>query len=107
VNYTLTARSILQGKFKDDPDVLNEIAWYMVSPDGTLRPRDLDLARQAAEKAVLLSKRKDAGDLDTLAWTYHWLGQSEEATKLEHEALIRAVPSEKDVYRTTLHRNFN
>ena len=107
-NYVSTAEILLQGKFKGDPDVLNEIAWYIVNPDETtLRPRNLDLARETAEKAVLLSKRKDAGLLDTLAWTYHWMGQNEKATKVEREALDRAVPSEKDVYRRTLHLDFN
>jgi hypothetical protein len=105
-NYSETGRKVLASD--NDPIALNEVAWHIVDPtEVTLKPRDLELAKTAAERAVELTKHKDSEMLDTLAWTYHWMGENAKAIEMEREALARNTnANNREVFRRTLHANF-
>ncbi len=65
----------------DDPDLLNEVAWFMV-----LRDIDLKKAKELIDKAVNL-KPEDANILDTAALIYFKLGYRKKAIELEEKAV--------------------
>jgi thiol-disulfide isomerase/thioredoxin len=52
---------------RDNPSVLNEIAWTIVDPDSKLKNRDLDFALELAMHASELTKHAEPSILDTLA----------------------------------------
>lgn len=100
--YSALGKKLMAGAAKNDGVLLNSIAWGIVDPKSKLSPRDLDLAKAAAERSVELAQRKDPASLDTLAWTYHWIGDNDKAAELESEALSKADPSDKANYEDTL-----
>lgn len=65
----------------DDPDLLNEVAWFMV-----LRDISLKQARVLIDKALEI-KPEDANILDTAALIYFKLGYKKKAVELEEKAL--------------------
>ena len=74
----------------DDPAVLNELAWTIVSPDSQLPQKDYDLALKAADKANELSEGKDAAILDTLARAHHAKGNADLAVAFQEQAVAAA-----------------
>ncbi len=87
----------------DDPDVLNNLAWLLVSADdlGVRNPaRALMLARQAVDL-------KPAGYiLDTLATAYWANGFLENSLRVEKEA-IKADPAKREFYERQLEKFAN
>lgn len=83
-----TGAKLVKG-FSEDGNAaaLNEIAWTIVDPAGTVETRDLALARSAATKAVELTKRKDAAVLDTLARVHFLAGELGDAVRVQTEAV--------------------
>lgn len=59
-----------EGRYKDDAEMLNQIAWTFVDEDAPLKTRDFPAAIKIAERASELTKHKNAMILDTLAVAY-------------------------------------
>ena len=81
-------RDVIEGS-KESPEVLGEIAWNLLQ----LPPaqRDLDLALDAAERAVKLTNGNQADHLDTLALAMYYLGDVEQAAELQGRAVGKAT----------------
>jgi thiol-disulfide isomerase/thioredoxin len=94
-DYAKYAKKVMAGPEGQKPEVLNLIAWSIVDPKSHFAHRDLALAQLAAERAVAVEKRKDAATLDTLAWTYHWLGKDDQAVATEKEAMSKGGLAQK------------
>ena len=89
------ALQLAQGDFKDDAQVLNEIAWTIVDDDTNppLKSPDYQAAITIARRAVELTKEQDANILDTLAYAYFKSGDVQNALKYQKMAVDLA---EKD-----------
>jgi len=74
-----------------NPTDLNEIAWTIVDPEGKIAKRDLDLALEAAEKAVAYTQAGDAAILDTLARVWFRKGDLRKAIELQTQAVALQV----------------
>lgn len=74
---------------------LNEIAWTIVDPEGSVKTKDLKLATRAAEKACEFTKYKDAPILDTLALATFLSGDVNKAIELQTKAVELAPPAMK------------
>jgi thiol-disulfide isomerase/thioredoxin len=70
-----------------DPDNLNQIAWTIVDPKGKITRRDVDLALEAAEKAVEYTQGSSAAILDTLARVWFWKRDLTKAIELQTKAV--------------------
>jgi len=70
---------------------LNEIGWSIVDPQADLKERDLDLAFEAATKAVEVTKGEDGAILDTLARAHHWKGELKKAIEIQRKAVEKAA----------------
>lgn len=81
------AGDYLSGKGKDNAEGLNGLAWMMVDPEATLARRDLPLAQKIAERAVELSKNKNAAILDTLARVHFTKGDITKAIEIQTQAV--------------------
>jgi tetratricopeptide (TPR) repeat protein len=87
----LGAKLVERGAKYGDPMVLNEVAWFIVDPKAEVAKRDLDMAMNAATKAVELSKGEDGGILDTLARVYSWKGDLSKAIEIQTKAVEKAA----------------
>ncbi len=74
----------------DDEVALNDLAWTIVDPKAADGPRDLAVAKAAAERANELAGGLDAAILDTLARVTWRDGRREEAIVLQERALQAA-----------------
>jgi thiol-disulfide isomerase/thioredoxin len=74
---------------KDPPEVLNEIAWAMVS-DASFKNPDLDVALKLAQAAVDGTDNKDSATLDTLAAVYAKKGDNAKAVETQRKAVAAA-----------------
>jgi thiol-disulfide isomerase/thioredoxin len=85
--------------FKDDADMLNELAWTVVAPEAVKgkKPdeRLLKLATAAAERANTLTKGEEPGVLDTLARAKFLAGDVAGAIALEEKA-VKLKPNDDD-----------
>lgn len=84
------ALKIANGVYKDQPSMLNSLAWTMVDDQAGLKGTDVKVAIQIAEKCVALTKDEDpmaAYNLDTLAYCYFKDGQIDKAISLQEKAL--------------------
>lgn len=102
------ARKISEAK-KDDPVLLNELAWAMLdAPD--LKNRDLDLCMSLAKTAGELSKHEDPAILDTLARVHFEKGDLDKAIEFQTKAMEKSennqdLPDElKDEVKETLEK---
>lgn len=73
-------------KAKNEPIILNELAWTIVSDEEMKNP-DLDLALKAIQQANTLTGEKDAGILDTYAVVLFKSGKGPEAKELIKKAI--------------------
>jgi thiol-disulfide isomerase/thioredoxin len=73
--------------FKDDATGLNFLAWTLVDPAQPVKGADFDLALMLAEKAVALTKEKDAMILDTLATAHYQKGNLDKAISYQEKAV--------------------
>jgi thiol-disulfide isomerase/thioredoxin len=96
--WPLGARVVRGASARQDAVRLNEIAWAIVNPDAKLRARDLELALQAASKAVAITAAKDGNFLDTLARVWFWKGDLKKALELQKQA-VAADPDRADLKR--------
>lgn len=84
--------------------VLNQIAWT-IADNPKIKERDLDLAMEAAERAVELTSEKDASILDTLARVYYEKGDIRKALKWQAKAAKNAADDRMgDGIRETLEK---
>lgn len=74
----------------DDPQALNEIAWTIVDPQGSVQNKNVDVAMKAAVKADKLSEHKDASIIDTLARVHFLKGDKAKAIELQKKAISLA-----------------
>ena len=81
-----------------DADLLNEIAWHILTGDG-IRQRDLPLATRLAEKALKLSEYKNANILDTYARALFDNGLVAVAIEYQKKA-VAAAPDDREIAAT-------
>ena len=79
----------------EDAWVMNGLAWSIVDPDVEMATRDLDLALQAAEKAVAWSEAKNPSILDTLARVYFWKKDYKQAVQWQQKAVALVEDEEE------------
>lgn len=91
------AVNLSNGALKDQPEMLNSLAWEMVKDDTAFKHPDTKTAVIIAEKAVALSKEGDPLILDTLAYAYFKNGQKDKALATESKALALANKPGSDV----------
>jgi thiol-disulfide isomerase/thioredoxin len=91
---------LVDGLFKKDPMVLNEIAWSIVNPDSPKKPTPelLTLALKTAQRADKLKEGKDPAIADTLAKAYFDHGDIDKAIETQTRAVNLAMGTqyEKD-----------
>lgn len=82
-------KELVAGPLHDDEGRLNELAWWIVDPQGRLSDsaRDNELALTAAARGCELSSNQDAAILDTLARAHWRLGHRDQALELQKKAV--------------------
>ncbi len=83
------ARELLEGAYSDNAPVLARMAYSIADTPG-LAERDLDLALKLAERAVELTKERDAVMLDTLGLVLQQRGELERAVTVQRKAVEMA-----------------
>lgn len=96
------AKELTVGAAKDDPMLLNGIAWGMVDPQRDLKGVDLDTALAAATRANELSGNKDPQVIDTLARVYFRKGDKAKAIELQTKAVELAPADFKEELEKSL-----
>jgi thiol-disulfide isomerase/thioredoxin len=86
-----------------DAQGLNEFAWNLVDPDGTVKNPPLEAALKAAEAATRLTNEKDGAILDTLARVYWLKGDKGKAIEIQKKAVEHATEQFKDELEQRLH----
>jgi tetratricopeptide (TPR) repeat protein len=76
--------------FTGDFESLNDMAWCIADFANDCKPRDVELALRAAQRAVELTKQQDFAPLDTLARCWAWKGDFAKALSLEEHAIALA-----------------
>jgi thiol-disulfide isomerase/thioredoxin len=87
--YALGSKLVDRAIAAKNPADLNQIAWTIVDPDGSVAKKDLELAMRAASKAVELAG-EDAAILDTLARVYFLKGDRAKAIEIQERAVKAA-----------------
>lgn len=88
------------GTVKDNVELLNEIAWTIVSSE--VPNRDLKTAERFAKGAVEASNGESADVLDTLARVHFEKGQIDLAIEWQEKAVAKASAESKDEIEATL-----
>jgi thiol-disulfide isomerase/thioredoxin len=97
------ARKAVAAELKDEAMVLNSIAWMIVDPArADLERRDLEVALQAAARAVELTGNADPNNLDTLARVHFQRGDVDRAVEVQQRAVELAEERQKASLRATL-----
>jgi thiol-disulfide isomerase/thioredoxin len=96
------AKELTTGAMKDDPMILNAIAWGMVDPQRDVKGVDLDAALAAAQRADELTQSKDAQVIDTLARVYFRKGDKAKAVELQTKAVELAPEDMKEELEKSL-----
>lgn len=83
------ALQLAQNEFKDDAQVLNQLAWRIVDDEAkpALQSPDYAAAITIARRAVELTKERDPMILDTLAYAYFKHGDVQNALKYQKMAV--------------------
>jgi len=74
----------------DKPDVLNSLAWNLVSQSPQADADDATLSKIMATRAAELTEWKNADILDTLAWALHHLHEHDESIRIQTLAVEHA-----------------
>ena len=94
-------RGAIDNRFWEDARHLNEIAWFIA--EAPIEPRDLGLAKRAAERANELASGKDASIVDTLARIAYRNGDLDKAIELEEKAVeLASDPETKAEFEESL-----
>ena len=75
---------------KDNPMMLNALAWTIADPNGGVAEPNLAIAHKAAARAVELTKESDASIIDTLARVEFRMGNTLRAIELQKKAIEKA-----------------
>ena len=89
---------------------LNEVAWQIVDPEGTVKknnPALIDLALKAATKGVELTSEKNAAILDTLARCYWVKGEKTKAIDLQKKAIAAVTKDDPDSMKADLQKSLD
>ena len=83
------ALQLAQNEFKDDAELLNQIAWTIVDDETKppLQSPDYQVAIRIARRAVELTQERDPMILDTLAYAYFKHGDVQNALKYQKMAV--------------------
>lgn len=99
----VAGRAVDVGVHQGNATLLNRVAWTIVDPDVETADRDLGLALRAAQKAVDVTRERDASILDTLARVYFWKQDYTRAVALQTKAVgITTDADEKQQLQATL-----
>jgi tetratricopeptide (TPR) repeat protein len=92
------ARKLAEGQFKDNPAMLNQIAWTIVEDNGriTLKKPDYATAVFVAERAVTASKSEDPMILDTLGYALFKKGDVKKAIEIQEKA-VKLLEDKQDI----------
>ena len=85
------AREISAGKFKDNAEVLNEIAWSIVDETSPIKVRDYATAIVVAQRAAKANKMTDPMTLDTYAYALFKSGDAKGALDIQKQAMSFAL----------------
>jgi len=85
------ANKMIAGACVDKPEMLNAVAWVIVSTDEIKNP-DLDVASKAINLANKLTNNKDPMVLDTLATVYYLQGKIDKDVETQRKAISLADP---------------
>jgi thiol-disulfide isomerase/thioredoxin len=88
-------RKVYDAVAKNSPMLLNQMAWTIVDPQGTVKDKDLDFAMTCAVRAVEITKEQDGAILDTLARVYFVKGHVAKAIEVQRKAVKIATPEYK------------
>jgi tetratricopeptide (TPR) repeat protein len=80
-------RKLVAGDLHDAEAELNNLAWFIVDPEGPIKDGDLELASLAATRATEVSLFQDPGVVDTLARVKFRQGNTADAIKLQTQAV--------------------
>ena len=88
-------KRLVESRYKNDADALNNLGWAIVDPAAKIKPDApyIALALQAAKRADLLAKGKNGGVADTLAVALHLSGDDMGAILAETRAIQLAGPN--------------
>jgi len=89
--------------YKDQPSMLNNLAWTMVDDKNPLKGADPNVALEIALRCIAVTKPGDpmeAYNLDTLAFCYFKAGQVDKAIATQEKAL-KVADATKDFDATT------
>lgn len=94
--YGLQKTLLADAKIAKDPQMLNQIAWTVIDPEGPVPAdkRDNDFALAFATKAAEASQFKDASILDTYAWALFNKGDKAKAVEWQTKAVELAEEPE-------------
>lgn len=84
----------------DDPEVLNELAWGMLTEQTWTEARDLEFAREVAHKALRLTDEKNGAIVDTYARALFELGDLKAAIEWQKKAV--KICQSNDEFRGSL-----
>jgi thiol-disulfide isomerase/thioredoxin len=84
-------RKLADGLYKNEPSMLNNMAWEIVDDANKMQNPDYALAIYIAEKAVALSKSADPHSLDTLALAYFKSGDMTKGIATQEKAVSLAM----------------
>jgi thiol-disulfide isomerase/thioredoxin len=84
------ARELGETVFKDEPGMLNQVAWNIVDDASTLTNPDYSVAVALAERAATLTKEQNPNVLDTLAYALWKQGDKARALKTQEKAFALA-----------------
>lgn len=93
-----TLASALLTDLTDDTQRLNQLAW-MLCESGYRPELNLEIARSAARRAVMLTKEEDASSLETLARVSFRCGELDKAMAAQSKA-IRLAPGDLSLQET-------
>ncbi len=89
------AKKMSDGPFKNDPMVLNALAWNILDSEWVTK-RDLDYAMDIAKKADKAADHKNAAILDTLARAYYEKKDMDKAVEIQTKAVKAAADNDED-----------
>jgi thiol-disulfide isomerase/thioredoxin len=89
------ASKLSTGLFVGNSEALNELAWSIIDPEGSVQNPDYPLALRIAKRAAEVSKFNDAYILDTLALAYFRTGDTAAAVRYQEQAVAK-LPKDAD-----------
>ena len=95
------ANKLAAGLYKNNPEMLNNIAWEIVNDENSLKAPDYPLAIKLAEQSVRINKGLDSYSMDTLAYAYFKAGDKQKGLATQEKA-IRIAEKDKDIDKEVL-----